>query len=369
MTITKENYPSTFKGFGVDKAENWNKPKLVEYKAKDMTPTELCVKIECCGLCGSDVHTLKGHWAPLQRDDLVVGHEVVGRVVSVGSQVSEFEIGERVGIGAACNSCHNCVRCKNDNEQYCRKLIHTYNASDWKSDNYVTQGGYANYTIADESFTFHIPENLESVHAAPLMCGGLTVFSPLVRGVGFDAKGKNVGIIGIGGLGHMAIQFAAAIGAEVTAFSRTSSKKEQCLKMGAKYFVATNEDKEWYENYGDKFDMLLNCASSFTDIDYSSFTKVLKVGAVFTTVGAPPVSEMLSFSPFQLILNNLNICGSNIGSKKEAIKMLEIAAEKGIKPWIEEVPISAKACGESLERCDKGDVRYRFVFTDYENAF
>lgn len=365
----EENYPEEFKGFGVDKKENWNKPKLVTYKAKELNPTEVCVKVECCGLCGSDVHTLQANWAPLNRKDLVVGHEIVGKVVAKGSKVKEFQLGDRVGIGAACKSCRECERCKTNNEQYCKKLVQSYNYLDWEADNYVTQGGYANYKVADESFTFRIPDGVDSVSAAPMLCGGLTVFSPLFRNLHGDGKDKHVGIIGIGGLGHMAIQFAVALGAKVTAFSRTSAKKEQCFKLGATDYVATGEQRNFFESNADKFDFILNCASSFTEINYSEYAKVLKVGAVFTTVGAPPVSEVLSFPPFELIMNNLSINGSCIGSKQEALQMLDLAAKYKIRPWIEEVPISEENCGNSLQRCHDGDVRFRFVFTEYDKAF
>lgn len=370
MDSIKGEYPKTFKGFGVGKVEDWNHPKLVEYEAKNLNPTEVCVKVICCGVCASDVHNLNGSWGkPFNRHDLVVGHEVIGKVVCVGPKVTEFKIGDRVGIGASCKSCGKCVRCDSDNEQYCRKSVVSFNAPDWESNGYITQGGFANYKIADERFTFRIPEKLNSEHAAPMMCGGLTVFSPLVRGLGDNANGKSVGIIGIGGLGHMAVQFAAALGAEVTAFSRTSAKKEQCFKMGATNFIATQEDPDWYKSYSDKFDMILNCASSFKGVDNAAFNDTLKIGGLFTTVGAPPSSERLSLGPFDLIRGNIKLCGSLLGSKKEATKMLQLAADKGVEPWIEKVPINAKSCGLTLERCEKSDVRYRFVFTDFDKVF
>lgn len=369
MSSAKESHPNVFKGFAVDKIENWDKPKLVEYEAKRMNPTEVCVKIECCAICGSDVHTLKGSWGPLRRKDLVVGHEIIGHIVSVGDKVTEFNIGDRVGIGPCCKACGKCVRCKSDNEQYCHKLVGSYNVPDWEADGYITQGGYADYKIADEKFTFPIPEALDSKHAAPMMCGGLTVFSPLVRSVGYDATGKTVGVIGIGGLGHMAVQFASALGAQVVAFSRSSAKRKQCFEMGANHFIATQENENWYDTYSDTFDLILNCASSFSEVDFSAFSKALKVGALLISVGAPPITEKITFNPLDIIYNNFKLSGSCIGSKKEAIKMLEIAVAKGVRPWIEEVPITAESCGTSLLKCAEGKVRYRFVFTKFDEIF
>jgi len=365
MTVS---IPDQFQGFAVDSSENWNKPKLVSYKRKQINPHDVVIKNICCGLCGSDIHTLSGAWTPLKRSDAVVGHEIIGNVIAVGDDVTEFKIGDRVGIGAASSACGKCSRCLNGNEQYCANLVATYNAIDTSSDNYVTQGGYSSHSIANEKFVFAIPEALESTVAAPLMCAGLTVYSPLVRNVGTNAKGKTVGIVGIGGLGHLAIQFAAALGAEVYAFSRSSSKKEEAQKMGATHFIATAEEKDWTEKYHDKFDFILNCASG-ADLSVTSFFDVLKVDAKFISVGLPPAHETFSISPFSLIRNAGSFGASLLGSKKEALDMLQLAADKGVKPWIEEVPISEEGCNSALTRCDSGDVRYRFVFTEFDKAF
>lgn len=360
--------PSKFKGFACSSGAEWNKPKLVEYDRKTINATDVVLENICCGLCGTDVHTVRENWGPYERPDLVVGHEIVGKVIAVGSDVSEFKIGDRVGIGACSNSCTKCSRCTADNEQYCSRSVGTYNEKDSFSDNYVTQGGYASHSIANQQFCFKIPEKLDSAVAAPLMCAGLTVYSPLVRNIGHLEK-PAVAIIGIGGLGHLALQLANALGAEVYAFSRTSSKKAEAQSFGAHGFISTQEDDDWSETYHDKFDLILNCASSATGIDLEKYLTTLKVGAKFVSVGLPPVGEKFEFHPFAFLGNATNFGASLLGSKKEAIDMLELCAEKGIKPMIEEVPISAESCGDALTKCNDGKARYRYVFTEFDKAF
>lgn len=360
--------PSNFKGFACSSGAEWNKPKLVEFARKNINPTDVVLKNICCGLCGTDVHTVRENWGPYERPDLVVGHEIIGNVIAVGSEVTEFKIGDRVGIGASSNSCSKCSRCTGDNEQYCSRGVGTYNETDSFSDNYVTQGGYASHSIANERFCFKVPDKLDSSVAAPLMCAGLTVYSPLVRNIG-HLKNPLVGIIGIGGLGHLALQFANALGAEVYAFSRTSSKKTESESFGAHGFISTQEDEDWHLKFEDKFDFILNCASSATGIDLEKYLKTLKVDGKFVSVGLPPVGEKFELHPFSFLGNATAFGASLLGSKKEANEMLELCADKGIKPMIEEVPISAESCGEALMKCNDGKARYRYVFTDFDKAF
>lgn len=361
--------PEYFLGYGVDKKENWDKPKLVKYTPKPLAPHDVTIKVECCGLCGSDLHTIQGGWGPLRRPDLVVGHEIIGEVVKIGSGVTSVKLGQRVGLGAKSDACLECARCKGGNEQYCKNSVSTYNKVSPFANGYITQGGYANYAIGNENFVFPIPENLPLEYAAPLMCAGLTTYSPIVRTLGKDLTGKTVGIIGIGGLGHLAIQFAKALGATVIAFSRTSAKTDQALKMGASELIAILEQPKWAKKYDDTFDLILNCASGFSEVDISSYLAVLKVNGFFSTVGLPEVSEKFEVSAFTMLRSGANIGQSLLGNREEALEMLNLAAEKNIRPWIEKIPISEKGCNEALTRCDKGDVRYRFVFTDFDKAF
>ncbi|QBM88207.1 alcohol dehydrogenase NADP+ [Metschnikowia aff. pulcherrima] len=360
--------PDTFQGFAVSSGKTWNQPKLVSYQRRRINPNDVVVKNICCGLCASDLLTVKESWAPLQRDDAVVGHEIIGHVIAVGDDVKTFKVGDRVGIGAATNGCGECANCKSDNEQFCPKSVDTYNCPDSFADDYITQGGYASHSIANEQFCFHVPKEIESTAAAPLMCAGLTVYSPLVRNIG-HLKNPVVGIVGIGGLGHLALQFAKALGAEVYALSRGHSKEKEALSLGADGFIATHEDKDWEQEHSQKFDFILSCASSVKDFPLEKYLLTLKVNGRFVSVGLPPTDETLTVHPFNFASNGTSFGSSHLGSKAEATDMLQLAAEKGIRPMIEEVPITEKSCGESLTRCDKNDVRYRFVFTEFDKAF
>lgn len=361
--------PDTFKGFAVDTKENWNKPKLVSYQRKAIQPTDVVIKNICCGLCGTDIHTTQENWGPMKRPDSVVGHEIIGTVIAVGDDVKSIKVGDRVGVGAAANSCGDCGRCSDDNEQYCKHGVSTYNAVDSFSDDYVTQGGYSSHSIANEQFVFPIPDEIDSVSAAPLMCAGLTVYSPLVRNIAHLKKKPVIAVIGIGGLGHLALQFAKALGAEVYAFSRTSNKKQEALDFGADEFVATQEAENWDETCHDKFDLILNCASRVEGFVLDKYLSCLKVDGRFVSVGLPPVKDSFELNPFSFLSNGGSFGSSLLGSKTEALDMLKLAAEKGVKPMVEEIPISETACEEALTRCNDGDVRYRFVFTNYEEAF
>ncbi|KGU25786.1 alcohol dehydrogenase (NADP+) [Candida albicans P57055] len=367
--MTTDSVPAKFQGFASSNKNTWNKPKLVSYDRKQINPHDVVLENEVCGLCYSDIHTLQSNWGEYNRDDLVVGHEIVGKVIAVGDKVTEFKIGQRVGIGAASSACRECNRCKSDNEQYCAKAASTYNAPDVRSNNYVTQGGYSSHSIADEQFVFPIPDDLPSAYTAPLMCAGITVFSPLLRNLGSDAKGKTVGIIGIGGLGHLALQLAKALGAKVVAFSRTSSKKDQALKLGADEFIATNEEKDWSSKYHDTFDFILNCASGVDGLNLQDYLSVLKVDKKFISVGLPPATEQFGVSPFTFLKHGASFGSSLLGSKVEVLEMLKLAAKHNVKPWIEEVPLSEENCSKALNRCHDGDVRYRFVFTEFDKAF
>lgn len=360
--------PQTFKGFAVSSADKWNEPKLVSFEPKKVASKDVVIENICCGLCGTDVHTVRENWGPLQRKDAVVGHEIIGKVIAVGDDVKSIKVGDRVGVGAASNACGECSRCQSDNEQYCNRGVATYNSVDTFADNYVTQGGYASHSIADEKFCFPIPDNMSSVDAAPLMCAGLTVYSPLVRNIGKIEK-PVVAIIGIGGLGHLALQFAKALGAEVYAFSRGSSKKKEALSFGADGFIATQEEEGWEKKYHDKFHLILNCASGVDDFSLDKYLLTMVVDGRFVSVGLPPAGDTLSVHPFTFVRNATSFGSSLLGSKIEAEEMLQLAADKGIKPMVEEVPINEKSCGEALTRCEEGDVRYRFVFTDFDKAF
>lgn len=219
---------------------------------------------------------------------------------------------------------------------------------------------------------FPIPEGIESHLVAPLQCGGLTVYSPIKRSIeGVLAKGEvpNIGIIGIGGLGHMAIMIAKALGANVTAFSRSNSKKEDALKMGADEFVATGADPNWSVPLFDKFHLVLNCATSTADLDLSKFIPILKVNRTFISVGLPHIDEKFDINPFTFFSNGSSIGSSAIGSREEAIELFNLAVEHKFAPWVETLDVNEENVSQALTRLDAGDVRYRFTLVGFNKFF
>ncbi|KAK9381235.1 chaperonin 10-like protein [Kockiozyma suomiensis] len=362
-------YPDTFQGFAGYSYEEWNKPKAFEYKPKPFGPQDIDIKIEACGVCGSDVHTITGGWGKTPLP-LIVGHEIIGTAIKVGDDVKSIKVGDRVGVGAQIGSCLACDECKSGNEQYCKTIIDTYGSTypigyHDGSDGNVTQGGYASHIRSHELFTFLIPEQLETHLVAPMMCAGLTTYSPLKRnGCG---PGKKVGIIGIGGLGHFGIQWAKALGAEVYVFSRTDSKKEDAMKLGADVFVAT-EKEGWSTPLKKKLDIIVCCANSSKNFDIASYLSVLKVHGHFVNVGLPE-GEGYVINPMSLLGNGVYIGATHIGSKKEVLEMMDLAVEKGVRPWVETIPISEEGCAKALQKCHDNDVKYRVTLVDYEKAF
>ncbi|KDQ58536.1 hypothetical protein JAAARDRAFT_34354 [Jaapia argillacea MUCL 33604] len=344
-----------FKGYAVTDSNKWSDFTVIEYQPKTWEETDIELAITHCGVCGSDVHTITGGWGHVPVP-LVVGHEIVGTVTRVGSKVTEFKVGDRAGVGAQIASCYNCRACKNDEECYCPKSIDTY-ASQYP-DGVRTMGGYSTHIRANELFTFPIPDKLESRHAASMLCAGLTVFSPLVRnGCG---PGKKVGVIGIGGLGHYALLFAKALGAEVYALTHSTRKVEDIKKMGADHIIVTDEEGKFAADHQMELDLIISTADVAEGMPLQAYLSMLWVHGRFITVGLPdkplPQLRAFDFAP-----NGCFLGGSHIGNKKEAVAMLKLAAEKGIKPWIEELPM--KDAKIAVERVQKNDIRYRFVLT------
>jgi len=344
--------PTHGKGYGVADTKNYQNFTVKDFKLKTECPHDVTIAIEFCGVCGSDVHTVTGGWGPLSTEWVVPGHEIVGKVTHVGSDVSEFKVGQRVGVGAQVLSCLDCDRCNSDNENYCAQSVDTYNAP--FPDGVMAQGGYSSTIRTNDRFVFAIPEALASEDAAPMLCAGLTVYSPMVRNnVG---PGKTVGIIGIGGLGHFAIMFAKALGAKVIVFSHSPNKKDDCLKLGADEFVTTDSE-DFAKPYFDKIDYLLSAADA-AKIPLDQLLTTLKVGGNCTSVGLP--DDKWELHPMMMAGNGCSIGTTHIGSKKEANAMLKLAAEKGIKPILDEILPMSKA-GDAVEKVKNNTVRYRFV--------
>jgi alcohol dehydrogenase (NADP+) len=317
---------------------------------RDVGPTEILIDIKFAGICHSDIHTARGEWGDAGWP-IVVGHEIAGVVAEVGSEVRGFSAGDRVGVGCMVNSCRECENCVKGDEQYCIPgNTQTYGSKD--RDGTVTYGGYSDHVVVDEDFVLRIPDGLELDVAAPLLCAGITTYSPLRHwGAG---PGKRVAIVGLGGLGHMAVKIAHAMGAEVTVLSQSLRKQDDGLKLGADAYHATSDDATFKELRG-RFDLIINTVSA--KLEMGKFFGLLKTDGALVNVGAPP--EPLPVPVFSLLMQRRSFAGSAIGSIRETQEMLDFCAEHGIAADIER--ISADQINEAWERVLNSDVRYRFV--------
>ncbi|KQW05088.1 alcohol dehydrogenase [Leifsonia sp. Root4] len=323
-------------------------PTTIERRA--VGPRDVLIEVRFAGICHSDIHTVRGDWGP-QAFPLTPGHEIAGVVVEVGAAVTRHSVGDRVGVGCMVNSCRECANCLAGNEQYCvAGFTGTYGAVD--RDGSITQGGYSSHVVVVEDFVVGIPAGLELDVAAPLLCAGVTTYSPLRHwGAG---PGKKVAIVGLGGLGHMGVKIAHALGAEVTVLSQTLKKQADALDLGADHFFATNDAQTFAELAG-SFDLIINTVSAVVDID--AYLRLLALDGVLVNVGAP--AEPLSVNVFSLISTRRALAGSTIGGIRETQEMLDFCAEHNIGSEIE--VISAEQINEAYERVLASDVRYRFV--------
>jgi uncharacterized zinc-type alcohol dehydrogenase-like protein len=314
-------------------------------------PTEHDVRLEIlfCGICHSDLHAVRNEWGNTVYP-IVPGHEIVGRVTDVGSAVTKYKPGDLAGVGCMVDSDGTCARCQAGLEQFCPNMILTFGSPD-KHLGGVTYGGYSESIVVDERFVLRVPSNLKPAAAAPLMCAGITTYSPLHRfGV---TKGKKVGVVGLGGLGHMGVKFAHAFGAHVVAFTTSPNKKEDALRLGADEVVVSRNAEEMQKHAG-SFDFILDTVSA--DHDINAYLNLLSVEGNLTLVGAPP--KPLSVSAFSLIMGNRSFSGSNIGGIPETQEMLNFCGEHNITADVEVIPI--QKVNEAYERLLKSDVKYRF---------
>ncbi|EEQ39071.1 putative NADP-dependent alcohol dehydrogenase [Clavispora lusitaniae] len=358
-------YPETFKAVGVVDFDDWLHPKSFEYKPQEFRDYDVDIEIEACGVCGSDIHAANGDWGRPYAP-VAVGHEIIGKVVKVGPKAKEgIKVGDRVGVGAQCDCDNTCIACKKNLQSNCRNHVGTYFGVN-KETGFKTIGGNASHIRVNSQFVFNIPDSLKTEHAAPLLCGGITGFSPLLQhNVG---KGTKVGVVGIGGIGHMTILFAKALGAEVTAISRTDSKKEVAKQLGADHFAAT-ADEDFIEKYADTLDLIVNTGSSFSGSSLDKLLSMLVPRGKFVFITAPPVGENIELSPMKLLFNNSSIQGSAIGSPEEIQYMLNFAAEHKIEPWVETIDISEENLGKAWKRAEEGDVKFRFTMVGYDKFF
>ena len=324
-------------------------PHTIERRA--VGPKDVLIDIAFCGVCHSDLHQARNEWSGTTYP-CVPGHEIVGKVAKVGDAVTKLAVGDLAGVGCMVDSCRECTSCKAGLEQYCTAACtYTYNSEDKTSGGH-TFGGYSSAVVVDEAFALRIPKNLELAAVAPLLCAGITTWSPLRHWkVG---KGQKVGIIGIGGLGHMGIKFARAFGAHVVVFTTSPKKREDAMRLGA-HEVVVSSDAAQMEKHASSFDFLLDCVSAEHDVN--AYLSLLKLDGTMTLVGAP--ERPMPVAAFALLTNRRSFSGSGIGGIKETQEMLDFCGEHGIVSDIEKIPMAK--INEAYERLLKSDVRYRFV--------
>ena len=318
-------------------------------------PTEHDVQMEIlfCGICHSDVHSVRNEWSNFMSTTypIVPGHEIVGRVTQVGSAVTKYKPGDLAAIGCMVDSDGICPNCKAGFEQFCSNMILTYNSPD-KHLGGVTYGGYSDSIVVDERFALRVPDNLDLAGVAPLLCAGITTYSPLRHwGV---TQGKKVGVVGLGGLGHMGVKFAHAFGAHVVVFTTSPNKKEDALRLGADEVVVSRNADEMQQHAG-SFDFILDTVSAKHDIN--AYLNLLRPDGNVTLVGAPP--NPLEIPPFSLIMGRRSLSGSIIGGIAETQEMLDFCGEHNITADVEVIPI--QKVNEAYERLLNSDVKYRFV--------
>src|SRR3954454_14108883 len=317
-------------------------------------PTEHDVQIEIlfCGVCHSDLHQVRNEWSGVMPTvyPCVPGHEIVGRVTRVGSSVTSFKAGDLAAVGCMVDSGRTCPECQAGLQQFCPNLTLTYNFPD-KHLGGVTYGGYSDSVVVDESFVLHVPSNLELAGTAPLLCAGITTYSPMRHwGV---TKGKKVGVVGLGGLGHMGVKFAHALGAHVVVFTTSPGKMEDALRLGADEVVVSKNANEMNAHAG-SFDFILDAVSA--DHDVNAYINLLALDGNLTLVGAPP--KPLGVVAFALIFANRSLSGSNIGGIPQTQEMLDFCGAHNITADVEVIPI--QKVNEAYERLVKSDVKYRF---------
>jgi uncharacterized zinc-type alcohol dehydrogenase-like protein len=337
----------TIKGYAATDA---SKP-LTPYSFDRREPNEddVVISIQYCGVCHSDIHMARNEWR-MSSYPMVPGHEIVGVVTEVGSKVKGFKPGDRVGVGCFVNSCIHCETRDVDLEQYLPGIIGTYNDTD--TDNKPTYGGYSSSIVVKEGYVLRIPDNLALEAAAPLLCAGITMYSPLRHWQA--GSGKKVAILGMGGLGHMGVKIAHAMGAEVTVLSRSLTKKVDGERLGAKHYYATN-DPATFDRLAGYFDLIICTISS--QIDWDAHIRLLKIDGTMVLVGLP--ENPIPIGAFSLATGRRSISGSAIGSIKETQEMLDFCSEHNIVSDIELIAMSD--INDAFERVIKSDVRYRFV--------
>jgi len=327
--------------------------KLVpfSFNRRDPRPNDVVIDILYCGVCHSDLHQVRDEWGG-SIYPMVPGHEIVGRVTAIGGGVKKFKVGDLAGVGVLIDSCRKCNPCKEGLENYCVEgMTGTYNAYE-RDGKTLAQGGYSTMIVTDENYVLHISDKLDLKAVAPLLCAGITTYSPL-RYVGVE-PGMKVGVVGLGGLGHLGLKFAVSFGAEVSLITTSSSKEADARRLGAQHVVLST-DKAMMKKYDSYFDVLLNTLSA--NHAYSTYLRLLGLNGTMINVGLPNAAGEVQ--PFALLKNRRSMLGSGVGGIKETQEMLDYCAEKNIVADVEVIPM--QKINEAYERMLKSDVRYRFV--------
>jgi len=322
-----------------------------DFERRDLRPKDVLIDILYCGICHSDLHLVRNEWGR-SIYPMVPGHEIVGRVIRAGKKAKRFKIGDPAGVGCFVDTCRECSNCKDGLQQYCTGgLMLTYNSYE-KDGKTVNRGGYSTKIVVDEDYALKIPAKLPLEKVAPLLCAGITTYSPL--GYWKVGKGHKLGVLGLGGLGHMAVKFGSAFGAKVTVLSSSGAKQQDAKRLGAHDFVVTSDDEKM-KQLANHFDFIIDTVSAAHD--YNTYLALLRTNGVMICVGLPSGEEQ--FSPFNLVLGRRSIGGSLIGGLPETQEMLNYCGRHGITADVEVIPM--QQVNQAYDRIVKGDVRYRFV--------
>jgi len=352
-TLTKGHQSTMYQAKAYSAASKMSPLASSAIPRRDTTTRDVQIEILFCGICHSDLHQARDEWTTVMPTiyPCVPGHEIVGRVTKVGPEVTKFKAGDLVGVGCLVDSDHTCPACKAGVEVFCANVTLTYNSPDRHHTAPVTYGGYSESVVVDQDFVLRIPANLDLAGAAPLLCAGITTYSPLRRANA--GPGKKVGIVGLGGLGHMGVKLAKALGAHVVVFTTSENKRQDALRLGADE-VVLSRNKEEMEKCAGTFEFILDCVAA--DHDINAYLNLLTLNGNLTLVGAP--EKPLLVGAFALIFGNKTLSGSAIGGIAETQEMLDFCGKHNITSDVEVIPI--QQINEAYERILKSDVKYRF---------
>jgi len=326
--------------------------QLLKFQRRALGAKDVAIKIHYCGVCHSDIHTIHGDWGKIQYPQ-IVGHELAGEVLAVGSSVSKFNVGSRVGVGTMVDSCRHCPECLRGSENYCENgNTQTYASKD--RDGTITQGGYSKFIVVDEDFVLKIPDSIDLAEVGPMLCAGITCYSPLRHWS--IAPGKKVAVLGLGGLGHLAVQLATAMGAQVTVITTSPDKSKDAQRFGAKD-VLINQSGVDFSKYKRAFDFILDTIPYQHDLD--RFIPLLRRDATLCRVGVGKLTTLNEYGQMTTVLNRTALAGSNTGGIRETQDMLEFCALQKIKPQITKIPMDG--INDAWSKVIAKQARYRFV--------